>query len=268
MAYKVHTYTGSSLHDHTYGFKVDLDVGTMTNSFRTIDYKMGSTLDAVNEQRAELGETVLSEKPTYLLFNKMRYVTETTVQDEESARMNINPAQPKTWIFGDSTNVNKWGNMRAYHLSLDQSPQVVVDNDHYTMPAFSFAKQMLAVTKYKDSEETLTGAYDLNRLANPQGPFDNMVNGESIVQEDLVAWVTLSSFHLPTSENIPMVNVMTHGFTLKPWNFFDENPTMDMPHYLRMHPGENPGDDRSEDPPVAGACVPRAMDTSHEFSGV
>jgi len=269
MAYRVHTFTGASLHDHTYGWKVDLDVGATANSFKTIEYKMADTLAAINEQRAERGEQVLAEKPPYLLYNKMRYVTETTVADEDSARMNVDPAHPKSWIFGDSTNLNRWGNMRAYKLSLDQSPQAVVDDDHYTMPAFSYAKQMLAVTKYHEEEATLTGAYDLNRLDDPQGGLHRMVNGEPIVQEDLVAWVTLVSFHLPTSENIPMVNLMEHGFTLTPWNFFDENPTMDMPHYLRMHPGEAPGDTRAEDPPSPEKpCVPQGKDTSHEFSGV
>merc|ERR1712012_365073 len=87
MAYKVHTYSGGSLHDHTYGFKVDLDVGSKTNSFKTIEYKMGSTLDAVNEQRASRGRAALSGKPPYLLYDKMRYVTETTVETEDDAQM-------------------------------------------------------------------------------------------------------------------------------------------------------------------------------------
>lgn len=269
MAYRVHTYTGSSLHDHTYGFKVDLDVGSQTNSFKTIEYKMASTLDALNEQRTLLGQTLLTEKPSYLLFEKMRYVTEVTIQNETDARMSIDTSNPKTWIFGDATSVNSWGNMKAYKLSLDQTAHPVIDSDHYTMPAFSYAQNMLTVTQYQDSEETLTGAYDLNRLDDPTGALDNMINGESIEQEDLVAWVTLVAMHLPTSENIPMVNSIEHGFTLSPWNFFDENPTMDMPHYLRMHPTEAPGDNRTEDhPQVDTPCTPQVYSTEHEFSGV
>ena len=218
MAYKVHTYTGASLHDHTFAFKVDLDINTEQNSFEVIEYKMADTLTAVNAQR----EVPYTEKPPFLLFPKMRYAEINTIANEDDARMNINPEKPTTWTFGDKTQKNKWGNMRGYKLAIDQNPSPVVDPDHHTMPAFSFAKQMLAVTQYKETEADATGHYDLNRLDNPQGPFDRMVDGENIEQTDIVAWVTMTAMHLPTSEDYPMTNVIHHGFTLSPHNFFDE----------------------------------------------
>eukprot|EP00965_Chrysotila_dentata_P238122 6202305-Pleurochrysis_carterae.AAC.1 len=76
---------------------------------------------------------------------QMRYVEYGTVATEEESLMTVNPLAPKTWTFGDKTQVNKWGNTRAYKLGLDANPSAVVDADHYSMPAFSYAKQMLAV---------------------------------------------------------------------------------------------------------------------------
>jgi Cu2+-containing amine oxidase len=261
MAYRVHTYTGSSLHDHTFSFKVDLDVGGETNTFETVAYKSGKTLDAINAGRAD----EYTVAPEYFLFDTMRYVEYTTVEKEEDSLLSIDPAAPKTWLFGDTTNKNKWGSTKAYAIVLDANPSGLVDPASHTLPAFNFYKQMLAVTVYKDEEITSTGPYDLNRLDDPQVTFDKFVNGESIVQEDIVAWVTLSMHHLPTTENMPMTNSIKHGFVLAPHNFFDENPAMDLPHYLRMM---DESDNRTEDLQAVPNCVPFEYDTTHTFSGV
>eukprot|EP00541_Cyclophora_tenuis_P011894 CAMPEP_0116550624 /NCGR_PEP_ID=MMETSP0397-20121206/5527_1 /TAXON_ID=216820 /ORGANISM="Cyclophora tenuis, Strain ECT3854" /LENGTH=189 /DNA_ID=CAMNT_0004075469 /DNA_START=212 /DNA_END=781 /DNA_ORIENTATION=- len=187
---------------------------------------------------------------------------------EEESLMSIDPTKPKEWIFGDTTQTNEWGNTRAYAIRLDHNPSSVIPDGSHTLPAYNYAQQMLGVTVYKDEESTLTGPYDLNRLDDPQGDFYNFVDGESIVQQDLVAWVTMTSLHLPTSENMPMTNAVMHGFTLAPHNFFDENPAMDMPHYLRMHPVEAAGDTRMEDLPEVPMCIPPMFDTTHTFAGV
>ncbi|CAB9503798.1 sensitive amine oxidase [Seminavis robusta] len=264
FSYRLQTYSGGSLHDHTFGFKVDLDVVSETNSFETVSYKTGSTLDAVNSGNPD---PPLTEKPEYLLFDTMRWVEYNTVQTEDDAIMNKDPFAPKEWIFGDSTKKNKWGNTRAYRLVLGSTPSSLYPLGSQTMPAFSYAKQMLAVTQYKDNEQTCSGAYDMNRLADPLGSFENFVDGESIVQEDLVAWVSLAFLHLPISENMPMTNAVKTGFTIAPWNFFDENPAMDLPHYLRMNEAEIPGDNRREDLPVVEQCIPASFPTEHTFSG-
>lgn len=264
FSYRVSTYSGGSLHDHTLGFKVDLDIVSEANTFQTVTYKTGSALDAVNAGKAE----PLTEKPEYLLFDTARWVEYGTVETEHEALMNKDPFAPKEWLFGDTTKTNKWGNTRAYHLKLDANPSSMYPENSHVFPAFSFVKQMLAVTKYKDEEQMCTGAYDLNRMSDPKGAFENFVDGENIVQEDLVAWVSLAILHLPTSENMPMTNLVKHGFTLAPWNFFDEDPAMDLKHYLRMHKGEVPGDNRKEDLPPVEMCIPVLPEYEPTFSGV
>ncbi|KAK3583569.1 hypothetical protein CHS0354_026160 [Potamilus streckersoni] len=46
---------------------------------------------------------------------------------------------------------------------------------------------------------------------------------------DLVAWITIGDYHLPTSEDVP--NVATAGkslsFTLSPFNYFSSDPSME-----------------------------------------
>merc|ERR1739848_399722 len=48
MAYRVGRFTGGSLHDHTFGVKVDFDVVNKENTFQTQKFKWGPTLDALN----------------------------------------------------------------------------------------------------------------------------------------------------------------------------------------------------------------------------
>jgi len=88
-----------------------------------------------------------------------------------------------------------------------------------------------------------------------------------LLQTDIVAWVTLTALHLPIAEDYPMTNVINHGFTLSPWNFFDENGAMDLPHYLRMNPAELPEDTRYANEPEVPQCTPIKYDIEHEFSG-
>merc|ERR1711907_301487 len=178
-----------------------------------------------------------------------RHVDFETITTEKNARLNSNPAQPKAWLFGDMTQRNKYGNVKTYRLKLHDIVQGLLPADHHSMPANSMSKQNMAVTVHKDSEYHVTGDYDLNRfkvtLANgtvvdgSQNNVDKMVeDDQNIEQADLVAWVACTTWHYPNSENVPMTSGIRHGFSLEPMNFFDENPSMDMPSYLRVMPHE------------------------------
>merc|ERR1712012_1517173 len=98
---------------------------------------------------------------------------------------------------------------------------------------------------------------------------------ENIVQRDLVAWVTCATHHYPNTENMPMTNGIRHGFTLEPMNFYDENPAMDMPSYLRVMASEVGHErgclDNCEEQNPAGfgkVCVPPSIKCDHDFAGV
>jgi len=44
-----------------------------------------------------------------------------------------------------------------------------------------------------------------------------------------VLWYTLGFHHVPSAEDWPVYNLGWNSVTLKPYNFFDENPAMDLP---------------------------------------
>ena len=102
---------------------------------------------------------------------------------------------------------------------------------HPLLGALSFTKYHCAVTKRKEEEQTLTNIYDVNRMDNPQQNLDKQINGDNIVNEDIVNWVTVGFLHIPTSEDMPMTSRVQTGFLLKPFNFFDRTASFDMPQH-------------------------------------
>ncbi len=61
--------------------------------------------------------------------------------------------------------------------------------------------------------------------------------------QDIVAWVTLGAFHIPHSEDIPIVQStgVELKFFLLPFNFFDEDPSLASRDNVRSTPRKGGG---------------------------
>ena len=46
---------------------------------------------------------------------------------------------------------------------------------------------------------------------------------------DLVLWYTVGFHHVTRTEDWPVLPTKWHGFKLRPYNFFDANPSIDVP---------------------------------------
>jgi primary-amine oxidase len=83
----------------------------------------------------------------------------------------------------------------------------------------------IAVTKYHDAEQRVTSVYDLfGQMSPPLVSLDSyLADGESLHDEDLVAWVSIGKEHLPRTEDVPLINNFGISFNLMPWNVFNVN---------------------------------------------
>ena len=73
--------------------------------------------------------------------------------------------------------------------------------------------------------------------------FSSYINGESVRNQDLVNWVTVGAFDVPTSESAPLtsINGRSLSFWLLPYNYFDQVHllpcTHPMPGMRTLHSG-------------------------------
>lgn len=101
-------------------------------------------------------------------------------------------------------------------------------DDHPFVLASAFSKYTLAVTKRKEEERRATAVYDLFGPGEPYTSLDSFLDGESIEQTDLVAWVSLGKEHVPRTEDLPLISNFGTYFDLIPRNIHSVNAAMDV----------------------------------------
>ncbi|KAK3582853.1 hypothetical protein CHS0354_012462 [Potamilus streckersoni] len=242
FGYRVSQYQTGPIHDHTFGFKVDMDVIDSNNSFETIHWKAGNVYDALRTL------SNITQVPPYFIYNETRYLKFETMQKEAGCRLDYN--NQKLFVLVNENKRNRWGVKRGYRIVPLTTGAQSISEEHPAMKALSFTKYHMTVTKRKEEEMYLSSIYDINRMDSPKGHLDLMLDNESIVNEDIVNWITFGVLHVPTSEDFPMTPSMESGFLLKPFNFFDTTPTFDMPQYLEEH-----GTSNVEHEPAFDTCV-------------
>ncbi|NWQ68608.1 AOC1 oxidase, partial [Neopipo cinnamomea] len=120
----------------------------------------------------------------------------------------------------------------------------------------------LAVTRRHENEPSSSSIYSQNNPWDPPVTFESFIrDNETIEDQDLVAWVTVGFLHVPHSEDVP--NTATPGnavgFFLRPFNFFDEDPSVASRAPVIVRPLDPPTCSHLEiqrwTPPSPGACV-------------
>lgn len=101
-------------------------------------------------------------------------------------------------------------------------------NSHIAQRA-PFTEHHIWVTKYVDGE-LFPGGFYTNQSSGSAGGLKEWVEREDSVENtDIVLWHTFALTHIPRVEDFPVMPVEIHTITLKPVNFFNENPGMDVP---------------------------------------
>ncbi|KAL3842687.1 hypothetical protein ACJMK2_020675 [Sinanodonta woodiana] len=241
FGYRVSDYAMGPIHDHTFGFKVDMDIISSSNTFKLINWKAGSILEALNTQ------VNIQEAPSYFVYNQTRFIKWETLRQEKGLKLNYD--DQKFWTVVNEKEKNKWGVERGFQIVPLHTAAQTLTEAHPAMKALSFTKYHCAVTKRKEEEQHLTSMHDINRILDPKGHLDLMLDKEGIVNEDLVTWLTVGFLHVPSSEDVPMTTKVQTGFMLKPFNFFDRTASFDMPEYF-----ESSNHEKDDHEPAPETC--------------
>eukprot|EP01024_Parvocaulis_polyphysoides_P074201 TRINITY_DN9571_c1_g1_i1.p1 TRINITY_DN9571_c1_g1~~TRINITY_DN9571_c1_g1_i1.p1 ORF type:complete len:226 (-),score=47.53 TRINITY_DN9571_c1_g1_i1:839-1471(-) len=156
----------------------------------------------------------------------LKYLDTTKILTETGMRVNI--SEPTVWQFINEDETSEYY-PPGYAITPGATHLQLLPDDHPFVKAASWTKYHLAVTQYKDEEYVSHAAmYDLYVPDQPHRSLDQFIDGESIENQDLVAWVMIGLEHIPRSEDVPLISNLGIHFEIKPWNYFKELQSMDV----------------------------------------
>ena len=213
-------FGGTSLEQHGWliagGSSTSIGLSHMHNFYWRLDFDLNGT--GTNDQVQEIN---------YSPYGGKRYKQLTQFSNE--AARSVNPATMRSWLIKDEDATNRKGHNISYEIRLNESGQREIG------PSFeSFTENDFYVSKSKTCEKVASHnkrVYDCDT--------DNLkefVNGESIEGQDIVAWVGVSFYHMPRSEDAPYMDAHVSSYEIVSRDWHTVNPSLDYvpPVYLRL----------------------------------
>ncbi|XP_006021005.1 membrane primary amine oxidase-like [Alligator sinensis] len=217
--------TLGTMHNHLINYKVDLDVAGLKNSLVAQDMVF-ELVQAPWSPQHQIQRPRLTKK---------------VLEKENQAAFPLHSNIPRYLHFA-SNQENRWNHQRSYRIQLvsfagDHLPEV-----SSMERSISWARYKLAVTKRKEDEPRSTSIYNQNDPWKPTVAFADFVDNETITNEDLVAWVSVGFLHVPHAEDIPNTVTVGNGvgFLLRPYNYFDEDPSRDSSDSVYFRADQDP----------------------------
>ncbi|CAG5131620.1 unnamed protein product [Candidula unifasciata] len=202
-----------NVHHHLFHFKVDLDIQGTSNRYKTLDLK--------EELRSP---TAFPGKP----YSQVKIVP-TLKRTENEALLKYNFDEPKYHIVYNEARKNKLGEDKAYRLHVQGISKLLLREGVANENTFSWSRYQIVATTQKDGEISSSSPYGMYDSLEPTTNFTTFYSdNESIVDKDLVFWVALGNYHIPSSEDIPTTTTAGHklSFALSPFNYFEQDPSM------------------------------------------
>ena len=240
---QVHYQLAGSMHDHIFNYKVDIDILGTENSYET--YQVG------------LQNFTNPWFPNDYHVQKIIHRKLHTTEDDAVYHYNFNT--PTLMNFINKNEKNKFGVHRGYRLHIRDMIKQMYPASWPVVKGAGWSLNQLHVTLRKETEEKSSSLYNQQDMVDPVVDFQKYVNGENIDNVDMVAWVTMGTMHIPHSEDIP--NTATPGsvasFQLKPFNYFDEDPSMSSYDGVVIYPSKDGAKINTFGTPTKPLCTPK-----------
>ncbi|MGI9383398.1 MAG: hypothetical protein ACR2PO_09600, partial [Methyloligellaceae bacterium] len=201
-------------HDHFFSFRLDFDVDGPKNSF------VRGQLQAVRLPKRNLRRSLWRVVPR-------------VAKREKDAILTMNIRRPEIWRIVSTTAKNAVGNPTSYVLKPVGGAISLLSSNDWPQRRAAFSKNQLWVTPYKADELYAAGLYP-NQSKGNQGLAVWTRKNRRIENTDIVVWYTLGFHHVTASEDWPVLPMMaeTKAFVIRPFNFFDRNPIINLPAKL------------------------------------
>jgi Cu2+-containing amine oxidase len=213
----------ANLHAHYGGFKVDLDILGINNCVEkeSVVFKTRTEIPGADNQGA------------WNVPAKNLAVERQMVANETDARVRVDNMAPAQWKAVSCTEKNQWGYLKGYEIVHPNTPLAIYDE---AFPGYQAYHTVFA--QRKESEPYISTQFDSMTRGEPYVPItgtgvDAISNGESLDNQDIVAWVGLGFYHIPRAEDNPVTNTVLGHFSIRPFNYYDENPSLDVGQTVR-----------------------------------
>jgi primary-amine oxidase len=94
------------------------------------------------------------------------------------------------------------------------------------------------VTAYDDEERWPAGDYP-TQSSEDTGITRWIADGAPLIGTDVVLWYVFGIHHITRIEDWPIMPVDIISFWLKPFGFFDQNPSLDAPNTMSSNGGHS-----------------------------
>lgn len=160
---------------------------------------------------------------------------------EKQALYKMNFDHPKYLNFYNEQRRSGTGTHPGYRIQLNSALKELYPESLPFIRSAKWSLHQMVVTKYKETETCSSSMFNQADPYDPEVDFEKFyADDESIVKEDLVAWVTIGVMHVPHAEDVP--NTATAGntasFFLRPYNYFEEDPSLRSRDAVLIEPKE------------------------------
>ncbi|KAF2275509.1 copper amine oxidase [Westerdykella ornata] len=162
------------------------------------------------------------------------YVTESTVVEKE-AGLDLDHTKNRAFKIVNETVVNQMaGTPVGFRLMPWYSQPLLAHPSSYHSRRSEFGKHAVWVTRYSDEELYAAGIHTMQSsgdegIASWIKARRDSLQKASVRNQDIVVWHTFGSTHNPRIEDWPVMPCEKMVVGLKPVNFFDANPALDVP---------------------------------------
>ncbi|KXG51201.1 Copper amine oxidase, N2/N3-terminal [Penicillium griseofulvum] len=121
------------------------------------------------------------------------------------------------------------GNLVGYTLVPLPSQMLLAGKNSVIRQGARFAEHHIWVMRYRDGDLWAGGQWTEQSMKETNGVSDYAARNEDVKNEDIVVWHTIGMSHFLTPEQFPVMGVETLSVALRPTDFFEFNPALDVP---------------------------------------
>lgn len=196
-------------HDHYFSWRLDLDVGSSTNT-------------------VEVGQLKQVMLPKDHPRRSLWVMEPSTVRTETEGKLHMDMARPALWRVTNPSQTNAQGYPVSYELHPEMNVMTLLSEDDWPRRRAGFINHHLWVTPYAAAERYAAGDYPTLSGAG-EGLPKYTAGNRRVENTDIVVWYTMGFHHVVRAEDWPVMPVMWRGFDLRPFDFFNRNPALDLP---------------------------------------